>query len=336
MANPTAAQKAALNDLLDKFGPEIRDAFLKGVYRARSRADVGAIIAALEARDVERAADQLRLEQADFSALKEAMRAAYMAGGESAGDALPAAIAAKWGFDGQNSRAQAWISARSSDLIEGIVEDTKQAVRAALGAVLESPLDRSLRSAALDITGRVNTATGLREGGILGLTSAQTDWVLNAEQDLRTLDVRYFTRAQRDKRFDALVRKAIAAGTPLPEADIRRIMGRYKDKLLAYRGKVISEHETFEAQAEAREEAMRQVYERDDVEDVTRKWQLGFPREHRANHVALAGTRISFSERFDLGNGLTCRCPHDSDLPASEVLNCRCSVVYRVKLKPGI
>jgi len=106
--------------------------------------------------------------------------------------------------------------------------------------------------------------------------------------------------------------------------------------MLAYRGKKIAEDQAFRAQAESREEAMLQVIERPDVEDVTRKWQLGFPKEHRENHVALAGKVISLSERYDLGNGITARCPHDTDLPIGETAGCRCSAVYRVKLKRGV
>jgi phage protein D len=129
------------------------------------------------------------------------------------------------------------------------------------------------------------------------------------------------------------VRRAIESGTPLTQAQIDKITGRYKDRLLAYRGKQVSENETFRAQAASREEAMMQVMERPDVETVTRKWQLGFPKEHRENHVALAGQRIDWTERFDLGNGITARCPHDPDLPIGESAGCKCSCVYRVKLR---
>jgi len=337
--NPTAAQKAALDALLKKFGPQIEKAFADAIYRARGRVNVGALIEAMERGDLYGAADMLRMEAGDFSALREAVRQTYFAAGEDVQGMLPGQIAAAWGFDGYNQRATAYIDQHGAALVQGIIDDTQAATQRALLDVLENPQERSLRSAALDITGRMaktGTLKGQRVGGTLGLTSEQTGYVINARRDLVTLDSRYFTRKLRDKRFDRTVAKAIREGTPLTQTQIDKITGRYKDKLLAYRGKLISENEAFTAQAASREEAMQQVLDRPDVEDVTRKWQLGFPREHRENHAALAGKRISFSERFDLGGGVVARCPHDPDLPIGETAFCRCSCVYRVKLRRGI
>lgn len=48
----------------------------------------------------------------------------------------------------------------------------------------------------------------------------------------------------------------------------------------------------------------------------------------RANHQALDGTWIKLDEQFDLG-GMYADYPHDPNLPASEVVNCRCICVYR-------
>ncbi|WP_230079793.1 hypothetical protein, partial [Alteripontixanthobacter maritimus] len=49
----------------------------------------------------------------------------------------------------------------------------------------------------------------------------------NARQELEELNGEYFTRKLRDKRFDGIVRKAIATGKPLSVADVERIAGRY-------------------------------------------------------------------------------------------------------------
>jgi hypothetical protein len=334
--NPTAAQRAALAALLDKYGPIIRTAFMDAVYLARARVDVGALIEALDRGALGEAAEMLRMEQGDFSALREAIRQTYFSAGSDVGSLLPRQIAAAWGFDGQNQRAQALLEANGAALVQGIVEDAQEAVRRALVNAIESPRTGGLRAAALDITGRMSRATGRREGGIVGLTSEMTDWVINARADLTNLDRRYFTRKLRDRRFDRTVAAAIRDGRSLTQKQIDRITGRYKDRMLAYRGKKIAEDQAFRAQAESREEAMLQVIERPDVEDVTRKWQLGFPKEHRENHVALAGKVVSLGERYDLGNGITARCPHDADLPIGETAGCRCSAVYRVKLKRGV
>lgn len=332
--NPTAAQKAALDAFAKEWPPKIQKAFWDAVYRARARIDVDALTDALARGDVLGASEMLRLNANDFSSLREAMRGAYISAGEGMNGMLPQQIAAQWGFEGYNPRALTWIEQRGAALVQGITEDSQAATQRAILDVLERPQERSLRSAALDITGRMNRATARREGGILGLTAEQTQWAINARADLANLDARYFNRARRDKRFDKTVAAAIRNGRPLSQAQIDKITGRYKDKLLDMRGQIIARNEAFEAQASARHEAMRQVRERPDVEAVTKRWQLGFPVQHRDNHVALAGRKVAdLEDRFDLGGGLTALHPHDADLPAGETINCRCSLVYRVRLR---
>lgn len=351
--NPTAAQRAALAALLEKYGPLIRDAFEAAIYRARARADIGGLIDALERGDVNGAVEMLRMDHGDFSALREAVRQTYMAAGEDVRYMLPRAIVATYGFDGSNQRARAWLEQHGAALVQGITEDSRTATQRAILDVLESRQERGLRSAALDITGRiaeVGPLKGQRVGGIIGLTSEMTDETINARAILSNPDRlrEYFTidretgklkpgRYKRiDKRFLRTVYSAWKNDRALTSAEIKRGMTQHKNKLLKVRGDMIAQHEAFQAQASSREEAMAQVLERPDVEDVTRRWQLGFPREHRQNHVALADKVISFNERFDLGNGITARCPHDEDLPISETGGCRCSCVYRVKLRRGV
>lgn len=348
--NPTAAQRAALAALFEKYGPIIRAAFEDAMYRARGRVDVGGMIEAMERGDLFGAMEALRMAAGDFSALREAVRQTYFAAGEDVRTMLPRQIAATWGFDGYNQRAVAYVGQHGAALVQGIVDDTREATQKAILAVLEAPQERGLRSAALDITGRVAKAgalKGQRVGGIIGLTSEMTDEVIAARAMLSdparlreyfvigkdgSIRPRY---ARSDKRFLRTVVSAWKNGRALTADEIERGMTGHKNKLLRVRGDMIAQHEAFQAQAASREEAMAQVLERPDVEDVTRRWQLGFPREHRPNHVALADHVISFNDRFDLGNGITARCPHDDGLPASETLGCRCSISYRVKLKRG-
>lgn len=333
--NPTAAQLAAIKAALDQFPERVKAAFADAIFSARAAVDVAALVDALERGDAAGAVAQIELTESQLWRMAEEVRGVYLWSGDAQISAVaPAGFGgASWRFDGSNPIAQDWIATRGADLAQGIVADTKAATQRAILDVLESPMDRSLRAAALDIVGRTNKTTGRREGGILGLTAEQTDYAISARAELTRLDPHYFTRARRDKRYDAIVRKAIESGKALTQAEIDRITGRYKDRLLSYRGDLISQHETFAAQAAAREEAMRQTLLRNDVEAITKRWQLGFPKEHRANHVALKDTVVDFSERFDLGNGVTAACPHDAELPVGETAWCRCSCVYRVKLR---
>jgi len=51
---------------------------------------------------------------------------------------------------------------------------------------------------------------------------------------------KYFTRTRRDKRFDAIVRRAMSCGQPALHVGIDRIASRYSGRLMALRGETIA------------------------------------------------------------------------------------------------
>lgn len=50
--------------------------------------------------------------------------------------------------------------------------------------------------------------------------------------------------------------------------------------------------------------------------------------DYRINHLGINHKKIGFSELYDLGFGINASHPHDPNLPASEVINCRCSIAF--------
>lgn len=328
--NLTAAQQAAIDALLSAYEPRVRDAFLAAIYSARAAVDLPALIEALERGDVARAVELLRLNQALLFPLDEAIRGAFLAGGQAVMPVLPRLVSATWAFDGRHPRAEAWIAEKGAQLVQGIGADL-DAVRGVILSGLEE--SRGAREVALDITGRMNPATGRREGGIIGLTTQQTDYVISARQQLHNLDPAYFERQLRDRRFDALVRKAIRDGKPLSRADIDRITGRYKDRLLKARGDLIARNETFTAQAAGRDEAYRQIATRPDVQTVTVRWQHSPQRRGRPDHIAMDGKKITLGETFELPDFTRMKHPHDPAGGAKHSANCKCIAVYRVELR---
>ena len=56
---------------------------------------------------------------------------------------------------------------------------------------------------------------------------------------------------------------------------------------------------------------------------------IGGKKIDRENHKKLNGKWIKINEKWDLGNDIFCDCPHDSTLPASEVVRCSCLQIYR-------
>jgi hypothetical protein len=119
------------------------------------------------------------------------------------------------------------------------------------------------RVTALDIVGRVSRVTGRREGGVIGLTAAQEQFVARAKQELASGEPEqlkhYLTRERRDKRFDALAQRAIRARKPVAAEDLARVVGRYSERLLALRGEMLARTETMAALGTSRDHAMRQA-----------------------------------------------------------------------------
>ncbi|WP_375553392.1 phage minor head protein [Roseovarius mucosus] len=327
---PTPDQRRQVEALLRTYDPRIRKAFQEAIQRARGSIDQGALIAALDARDIERAVQLLRLNQAALFPLTDAVRSAYVAGADLVAPILPATIAGVFAFDGLHPRAQAWLAEHSATLVQGIVEDSLNATRKALVAGLQE--NRGTRAVAREITGQM--IGGQRRGGILGLTSEQTDYAISARSELTNLDGNYFTRKLRDKRFDAKVRRAMKSGKALTQAEIDQITGRYKDRMLAHRGRLIAQNETFTAQAQGRAEAMRQVLARDDVEAVTKRWQHSPQERGRPDHIAMDGTVIDFDEDFVFADARMSQ-PHDPRGGAKHSAFCKCIAVYRVRLERG-
>jgi len=193
---------------------------------------------------------------------------------------------------------------------------------------------RNPRETALEITGRINKVTGRREGGILGLTSGQTDAVIRARAELQDLDANYFTRKRRDARFDGLVKKAIKSGKPLSRGDIDRITGRYKDRLLNYRGEVIARTETLASLNAGRVEGFAQLVDSGKVraDQVTKVWRSTGDGRTRDSHQAMNGQTVRLNAPFTTPEGFKMLHPHDNSLgaPASETIQCRCFMEFKV------
>ena len=190
---------------------------------------------------------------------------------------------------------------------------------------------------ARQITGTMNRATGLREGGILGLTSMQTDYVIRARYELAdpARMENYFTRQRRDKRFDKIVRTALDSGKPVAAADIDRITNRYKDRLLALRGETIARTEAITALRAGRHEGYRQLVDSGKVKEtaIIRTWRSGMDGRTRVDHLLLNKTEIrGLDTPFVAADGSQMAYPGDMTLGATahNTINCRCNLDYQI------
>lgn len=337
MATPSAQQRL-FEELLERFGPEIANAYLEAVDDLRSAAEIQRLTAAIESQDLMGALEALHLDAAAYGPLQDALQRTFTEGGGLGAKAIPsrtpdgAALIVR--FNARNLEAETWLRNHSAELVTRVMEDQRTAVRTAL----EDGMRRgdNPRTTALDIVGRVDKATGKREGGILGLSAPQERAVAKARDELASGDPEalknYLTRARRDKRFDRSIQKAIRDETPVPAEIGQKALSGYERRLLKLRGEMIGRTETMTALHAAQHEALRQAVASGQIaaSAVRRTWQSAGDLRVRHTHVALDGDTVGLEERFRSPSGARLLYPGDPTAPAAEIIGCRCHISVRV------
>jgi hypothetical protein len=334
-------QQEVFDQLLDRYGPEIAAAFEQAIADLTRAADLQRLSTAISAGNLDGVMAALSLDAGAYSALLEAVRATYMAGGDAGVATFPRArnpdgVALLVRFNGRAPRAEQWLANQSADLVSRILEDQRQSLRQAMTAGLER--GENPTRTALDIVGRLDRATGKREGGIVGLTAAQEGFVENARTELASGEPealrRYLSRVRRDKRFDKAVQKAIAAETPLPAETQDKALAQYKNRLLKLRGDMIGRTEALTALRAAKHESYLQAVDAGTIaeSDIRRTWKSAGDLRVRHTHIGLNGDTVGLREPFRSPSGARLMYPGDTSLgaPASEIVACRCDVNYRV------
>ncbi len=326
-----------MDALLKKLEGPVRRVLEKAVQRAKSRAQFNALVTAIEAGNIDAIMLAAGYREGMWSVVTEQIRTAYaesgllvMAADLSRGFELD--------FDINNPRAEGWLRNNSSQLITRLKMDQRSAIQ----EILQSGMAKGSnpRTTALDIAGRIGK-TGRRQGGVVGLNQQQVKVAERMSGDLlgihitpenKAMQQRYFSRKLRDRRFDAMVRRAIADGKPLPQKARDKIVGRYKDRLLKHRGDTIARTETLAAINAASDEALHQVVEEGLAprNAVIRIWRHSYSADERPGHLMMSGQERGLDEMFV--NPLTFAVlPYPGSGPGSEVFNCRCYIEHKIE-----
>ncbi len=322
-------------DLLDKYDPRIRRAFLEAMDRIASDAQIGQIADALERGDLEGAIDAIFIDRGAYEAFEREIEAAYGEGGMQTIEDLgrlrtPTGDRFIVRFDRRDLRAERWLSEYSSTKVTRIMEDQRTAIRAHLQNGMEQ--GDNPRRTALDIAGRINRRTGRREGGVIGLSIPQEQAVRRAREELENGDYgAYRTRTLRDKRFDRTIARAEQDGRSLTNVEIIKITNRYSDRLLKLRGETIGRTESLTALHAGQDQALRQLVDSGNVtaNQIRRIWDATGDSRTRLTHMAADGQSVGLDEAFDVG-GARMMFPGDPNGPPEEVINCRCLLRVRI------
>lgn len=338
---------AQIEALLADQEPRIRAAFWQAVYDARATVALDDVIAALERGDIYAAADLLQIDRMLLAPLDQVIQASYIQSGNLAMNALiataPRALRVVARFDAGHPEAAQWLRTHSSALVTEIIADQREGIRAALAAGMGA--GRHPRGVALDVVGRYDRVSKRRVGGMLGLTSGQMRYVENARAELLSGDPalmrEYLGRQRRDKRFDAIVRRAIREGKPVSAVDVEKMLGRYKDRLLALRGEMIARTESLTAFSDSQWASIRQLVDSGKVREdqVTKVWSATMDARTRDTHRALNGHRVGLNEVFVSPlTGARMLYPRDTSMnaPGSETIACRCMMQPKVDWLAGV
>lgn len=350
MARPPTriSNRALVRRLIAQYEPRLQRAFLDSIAAIRSDVSLSALVGRLEAGDIAGAINVLRLEPAAFRALDRGILDAYDGGGLATTRAMPrlqppggGEIVLRW--DVRNLRAERWLTEHSSTLITRIIEDQRTMVRTALTEGLAA--GQNPRTTALDLVGRINRATGQREGGLLGLTAPQERHVAALRARLTSGDPAELRRvlgmSLRDRRFDATILRAIETGEPIDASMISRMVQRYKDRALRTRGEAVARTETMQAIHAARHEATHQALDQAGLteQDVKRTWMSSGNQNVRDTHAAMHGQVVwGVNTPFVSPSGARMLHPGDTSLgaPAEEIINCVCDEVSEIAWGRGV
>lgn len=309
--------------LLDDVEGTIEQEFRQYVTITVGSATIIVLEEHLREGDMDALLRDLGISSAALLGTTEAIRTSYIRGGQF--EAPEARIM----FDVRNPRAERWIRDESSRFVTNIVDSQREAIRITLESDMR--LGRNPRQTALDIVGRVGR-NGRRSGGIVGLSEPQARYVANAREQLLSGDPEqmreYFNRQRRDRRFDGIVRRAIADGRPVPVRDADRLVGRYADRLLALRGESIARTEAITSLNAGREEAVQQAIDsgviRSDLSVGI--WDATSDARTRPSHAFMDGQQRPVGQPFQSSTGALMRYPGDTSMGAGaeDVINCRC------------
>lgn len=315
--------------LIDGWSDTLRKAFLESVYRLRDQAQIDAVARALERGDVNGALRAVGLDPASFRAWDKSFEAAFEAGGNATITALPVARDASGyrlvvQFNIRNPQAERWLREHSATLVREVLDDQRDMIREHLADGMRRGVNP--RTAALDLVGRIG-ASGNREGGVIGLTASQAEWVRRYAEELASdAPGAALARELRDARFDAAVRRAVASGEPIPAGLRARMVTAYKNRALRFRAEALARTEAMTALHQSQDEAIRQGIEAGAVDQsaVSFAWRTARDNRVRDTHKSMEGQTRPFGVPFRSGSGALLRYPGDPAAPASERIGCRC------------
>jgi hypothetical protein len=244
----------------------------------------------------------------------------YMEAAEVVADYLARKLEHPVTFDPTDGRAMLRIQGNTLELVREITDETRAVIRNAIRDGIELGMNPRAHAALIR--------------GSLGLTEHQQSVVEGFRRKLLANDGGALDNVLRDKRFDRSISDAVESGTRLSDAQIGKMVARYQDSWIRYRGEAIARTEALRSVHEGVVDMWSESLDRGDVavNDVERIWRhKNIGQEARENHIEMNGQRRAIGEAFRSPSGAHLMYPCDPSAPAKETIHCSCCVITRFK-----
>lgn len=314
-----ATEIERLDELLSAQEAAVADAFRRYIELVNSDAVTAMVVDALERRDVDRA---FAILEPYIVQLGDVLPQIQLDVGQHTAAELQALIgnaAFAISFDASFPRAASLVQTQRLGLIREFSRSQFEAV--------EQAVRRGVDSGA----GAQETARAFRDA--IGLTARQEQAVASFRKLVIGDPREALTRALRDRRFDGQLLRAIDRNQPPTARQVDRMVERYRARALMARSETISRTEAHRTYSEAREESFEQMLEQTKIpeEAFERIWNRIKDQRTRDWHESMQGQTRARGEMFVDGHGNLLRHPGDPAAPAETIINCRCTLTFRIK-----
>ena len=234
----------------------------------------------------------------------------------------------------RDKRAEGWLRSKASTLLEGLTGPWRGSVQDTISEGLQQGLNP--RSVGLELAGRLNKATGKREGGSIHLDETGRQTLRDFEASLTKPNQSYFGFELRNKRYDRMVRRAIDTGVRLPDEKINLLINRFEGRLLKAYGDLIAQTEMLAALHRSEWLSTKEALQNSDYPEaaMTRIWKSCGDDKVRPSHKAMDGQQVVGLKQPFVSpvTGAKMMHPGDRELgaPEDEVKGCRCGIRYDV------
>lgn len=300
-----------LENLISRFDADFSRSFLMLINAIKDDLILTDLATLIEAGQIEEAINVIETQLSRFSGV---IISGIVASGQDTAEFINDVLRVVVSFDQTNFRAVDEMRNARLRLISGLTSVQRDAIRETLVEGIRTGLNP------------LDQARGVIRS--IGLTARQVQTVNTFRRLLQEGSAEALRRELRDRRFDPLIRRAIA-GEALTQDQIDRMVQRYSERLLAFRARTIARTESLRAVHQGNELMYAQAVESGvlDPTRLVREWLTSRDSRVRDSHDGMNGQKQLFGQPFisDVGNRL--RYPGDPGAPASETIQCRCVAV---------